>query len=71
MEYLIGLASGLVLFALLAGSYLIGARRAGSTKTKAAPLTEEEKRRAEQLQKEFQEVMSYNVEKARGGVKLE
>lgn len=66
MEYIAGIATGLVFFALLGGAYYLGTRRSKPVK-KAEQMNDEEKRRAAQLRKEYAEIMSYDADKARGG----
>jgi hypothetical protein len=66
MEYLIGLASGLVLFVLMGASFYAGTRYNKPAHQTVSPPSEEERRKAEQMKKGFDEMMSYSMEKARG-----
>lgn len=66
MEYFLGLASGIALFALLVYVYHLGTQNNKSIKQAAIPPTEDEQRKIEQQKKGFEEMMNYNVEKARG-----
>lgn len=66
MEYLIGSLATLVFFALIGGAYYLGTK---SQKKPKPQVDELEKRRQEQLKKDFEEMMNYNVDKALGGGK--
>lgn len=64
MAYIIGAMSTLLLLALLAGVYWLGTKH--RSKHKPEPLSEEDKRKAVQLRKDFSEIMGYDVAQARG-----
>lgn len=66
MEYLIGLASGIALFALLGAAVYVGTKINKPTPKAVNQLTEDERRKAEDMKKGFGEMMSYSMEKARG-----
>ncbi|RFU70332.1 hypothetical protein D0469_06955 [Peribacillus saganii] len=62
MEILIGLITGLVLFAVLALGFFIGYKFTNKHKaTSLEPVSEEAKRKAEEIQKHFSNLMNYDV----------
>lgn len=65
-EILIGFALCLVFFLCLFISGYIGYRLGQKKKVKAEPITLEEKLRLERIQKGFNSVMSYDINKALG-----
>lgn len=63
MEYILGLLSGVVFFAVL-GAVLYTGYQLGRRKPKAAEVDEEEQRQMKQFDKYFKDIFSYDVEKA-------
>lgn len=66
MQYLIGSLGTVVFLSLVLIAYWLGAKQ---HKAKAQPINEEDKRKQERIQKEFDEMMNYNVDTAYGGGK--
>lgn len=63
MEYLLGLLIGVVFCCVLATVLLIG-YRLGRKKPDPEPVKDDVLRHQEQLKKDFQELMNYDVERA-------
>ena len=63
MEYILGLLSGVVFFAVLGAVLYIG-YRLGKKKPQANEVDEEEQRQMKQFDKYFKDIFSYDVEKA-------
>ena len=66
MEILIGFALCLVFFLCLGLTFYLGYRQGQKKKVKAEPISMEEKLRLERIQKGFNSVMSYDINKALG-----
>jgi hypothetical protein len=62
--FLIGLLSGVVFFIVLIGAIYTGYRLGHKQKNKPPDRDEQQKRHAEQLKKDFDSLMSYNVNTA-------
>ncbi|WP_394139560.1 hypothetical protein [Cytobacillus oceanisediminis] len=63
MEYILGLLSGVVFFAVM-GAFLFIGYKMGQKKHTAQPVDEEEQRKMQQFDKYFKDIFSYDVDKA-------
>lgn len=63
MEYMLGLLTGVVFFALIGAALFIG-YRLGKKKPRSNPVDEEELRKAKQFNDHFKELFSYDVQTA-------
>lgn len=62
MELIIGLVLGLALFICFLISFLIGFKFGKKEKKELSPLTEEQKRKIEEYNKDFQTLMNYDLD---------
>lgn len=67
MTFLLGVLTSFIFMAALVGGFFIGQKSNRAGKPKQVEVDDYQKRRAEQLSKDFQTMWDYNVDTARGG----